>query len=526
MEASRLVKGTLWVSVSRLLEGVVALVFSVYVARSLGGDYGYVGATMGVYGILNIASQLGIGSANTRFVAALAAKGETGPARTTVSRAFLLEGLVATIFSIGLYISADVLATDIFSKPEMASYLRLVSPMLLIGGLGGIWLSTFQGIHRYDAFAILITVNPFVRLAVAVALLAMGWGVEGALLGFIMGHAATLAVGTAIGLALVPKELPAGKDKGSDIEGPPSSRTLLTFGSVVTLGTMATVVYEWTDKLMLTASNPIEDVAYYTIAYGMVALPLLIPRAISTTYFPAISALYGSGDMDRFRSTTERVMAFTMIIMAFIPFGMMAIAPWVVGVLYGEEFLPAVAPFMVLSVWGLFRPIGLLAHAIPQSMNRPSVGAAAMGLTAVLNVVLNAVMIPLYGMMGAALATTLSYLIGFSYLTNVSMRMAGARFPWAPVSKAVVSAAVAAVVMHVAFLLLEPHFDPAGPSWSLILPVLAVGFSGLGLYILLLGLTRAVTREDARFVRSLGIFGTGRLADVLERVANMRRKPR
>jgi O-antigen/teichoic acid export membrane protein len=254
----------------------------------------------------------------------------------------------------------------------------------------------------------------------------------------------------------------------------------------------------------------------------MVALPLLIPRAIYTTYFPAISSFHGAGDMDRLRNTTERVMAFTMIIMAFIPLAMMAIAPWIIGLLYGEEFLPAVAPFMVLSVWGLVRPVGLLAMAIPQSMNRPSVGAGAMGLTAVLNVVLNAIMIPIYGMMGAALATTVSYIIGFTYLTEISLRMAGSRFPWAPVSKAVASAAMAAVVMHGAFLMLEPSFDSAGTSWSLILPVMVVGFAGLGLYVLLLGLTRAVTVEDARFVRSLGIFGTGRLADVMERIAKIR----
>ena len=216
------------------------------------------------------------------------------------------------------------------------------------------------------------------------------------------------------------------------------------------------------------------------------------------------------------------MMGTTLVLMAFVPFAMMAIAPWIVGLLYGEFFLDAVAPFLILSVWGLVRAAGQLAYNIPKGVGRPMVGAWAMVLTAALNVGFNVVLIPPLGVIGAALATTISYIVGFSYLTNVALRMVGARFPWSKVLRAVASAAVAAIVMLALFLLLEPNFDPSGASWTLITPVLAVGFGGLGVYILMLGVTNAVNENDAKFVREMGLWGTRTASRVILRIARLR----
>jgi O-antigen/teichoic acid export membrane protein len=520
LEVDRLVRGTIWVSASRVIEGVIALFFSIVVARWLGGDYGFVGAAMGIFGILNVVSRLGIPQASTRFVAHLSAKGENMAARMAVRRTLALEGALTVCASIALFLLRNVLAEDVFGKPGLADPLLIVSPMLFLAGVGGVWLSTFQGLHRYGVFSLLVTVNPVVRMGSAVIFLFLGWGVEGALLGYLAGHAAATLLGTGLGLVLVPRDLPIDRSEEATSKDPARVSELLKFGSAVMVGTMAVQIFEWTDKLMLTAWQPIEEVAFYTIAFGMVSLPLLIPRAIHVTFYPTISSLHGAGDAEGLRKATERVMRFTMVLMAFIPLAMMAIAPWVVGLLYGELFLPAVAPFMILSVWGLIRPVGLIAYSIPKGVGRPIVGAGAMVMTAVLNVGLNAMLIPAWGTVGAAVATTISYVVGFTYLTIVALRMVDASFPWSPVVRAVGSALVAALAMLVAFLLL-PGVDPEGPSWALILPVIVVGFMGLAIYIVLLGFTRAVTHEDADLVSSLGIPGSRWLQPLVMKVASL-----
>jgi O-antigen/teichoic acid export membrane protein len=282
---------------------------------------------------------------------------------------------------------------------------------------------------------------------------------------------------------------------------------LVKCGAAVTIGTTAAVVFEWTDKLMLAAMQPIEEVAFYTIAFGMVSLPLLLPRAINITFYPTVSTLQGAGDMEGLKRTTERVMRLTMMMMAYVPIGMIAIAPWIVELLYGEFFLPAVAPFVILSIWGLVRPVGLLAYSIPKGLGQPMVGAKAMVLTALLNVVLNLVLIPLYGLRGAAVATTTSYVIGFSYLTVIALRMVDARFPWVPVVKAVISAGIAGVVMFLLYAYISPEVDASGSVLNLLAVTVATGFAGLGI---------------GHLVRTLGIPGSRVVCFAIQSLAGLK----
>ena len=525
----RLVKGTLQVSASRAVEGVVALAFSIVVARTLGDDYGYVGAAMGVWGIINIVSTIGVPIANTKYVADLSARRGNEAARASVARTMLLEGVLTGIAAVLLFLLAAPLADSVFHKPGLAGPLRVVSPMLLVAGLGGVWLSTFQGLHRYGSFSLIVALNPVVRLGGAVAFLALGYGVAGALLGYLAGHVAALLAGTAMGAYLLGRDLPTcepGEGVAVDAEvvcAPPGYGELLSFGAAVTIGNVAVVVFEWADKIILAAWRPIGDVALYTIAFGMVAIPLVLPRSVNTAFYPLVSSLHGRGDSAGLRRATEHVMRLTLMVMGFVTFTMMAVVPWLVGLLYGEHFEGSEAPFLVLALWGFVRPVGLLALSIPQGMGRPMVGSRALLAMMALNIALNLALIGPFGIMGAAVATTSSYIVGFAYLTHVAFDMAGARFPWDGAIRSLGSALGAALCV-LGLRLALPSVTLLSPATVLLPALLVAALLGLGVYMLLLGLSRAVLEEDVAFVRGLGFFGSRTLARIVAFLCRMRPK--
>lgn len=522
-----LVKGTLQVSASRAVDGVVGLAFSVIVARTLGPDYGYVGAAMGVWGVLNIVSTVSVPIANTRYVADLTSRRGNEAARTSVGRTMLLECVLTAVAAVALFLLAGPLADDVFHKPGLAGPLRIVAPMLLFAGVSGVWLSTFQGLHRYGPFASIVAINPLVRLGGAVVFLALGWGVAGAMYGFLVGHAAALLLGTALGAVLLARDLPpSDPDQGTVVDSevlcvPPRYGELLSFGAVVTVGTVASVVFESVDKLMLAAWRPIGEVAIYTVAFGMVAVPLVLPRSVNVAFYPLVSTLNGRGDMATLRRVIAQVMRLMLLIMGFVTFTMMALAPWLLGLLYGEDFAGAVAPFMVLALWGFVRPVGTLAFSIPQGMGRPMVGAWGMVLTMALSVGLNAALIPMFGIMGAAVATTFSYALGFSYITYSAFRLVGATFPWDAALRAMGSAAGAAAAAFALRYALA-SVTATSPAAVLLPALLVGGLLALGVYLLLLGLSRAVSEEEVAFVRGLGFFGSRTLARIVAFLCRMR----
>jgi peptidoglycan biosynthesis protein MviN/MurJ (putative lipid II flippase) len=149
------------------------------------------------------------------------------------------------------------------------------------------------------------------------------------------------------------------------------------------------------------------------------------------------------------------------------------------------------------------------------------VGTTAMVLTMCLNIALNAALIPRYGNMGAAVGTTVSYVIGFSYLAHVAFKMAGAKFPWDGAARALGSAlAAAAAVVALRYLL--PGLTATSPVHVLLPAIMVAGFLALGLYLLFLGLSRAVREDDVAFVEGMGFFGSRTLSRVVAYLVAMR----
>ena len=94
---------------------------------------------------------------------------------------------------------------------------------------------------------------------------------------------------------------------------------------------------------------------------------------------------------------------------AVVPFVLLA-GP-VIGLFYGDQFDSAVRPAQVLVVGMLLGGAAGVASGYLYGRGRPGLNSVAFGLGLVVTVVLDLLLIPAYGAMGAAVASTVTYLL-------------------------------------------------------------------------------------------------------------------
>ena len=98
---------------------------------------------------------------------------------------------------------------------------------------------------------------------------------------------------------------------------------------------------------------------------------------------------------------------------------------WGIALVLGEVYLPAWLPLVILAaaqlLTGLFGPVAMLLNM--QGLEKRTVGAGV--FAAASNVALNAVLIPRYGMVGAAVATGASLLVWNISLGLLLLRVTG-----------------------------------------------------------------------------------------------------
>ncbi|MEL6815977.1 MAG: flippase [Cyanobacteria bacterium J06598_3] len=180
------------------------------------------------------------------------------------------------------------------------------------------------------------------------------------------------------------------------------------------------VINARTDVLMLGSLRGVEAVGLYVPVNRGAQLITFILVAVGGTIAPTIASTYANGQMiDLQRLVTKSVRVITGVAFLF------AVALIILGnrylSLFGPEFVLGRRALFVLCI-GTFISTALgLSYLVLNMTGHERFTALMSWFTTVLNVVLNAVLIPLWGVEGAALATSSSLVIG-SFISLIAVR--------------------------------------------------------------------------------------------------------
>ena len=179
---------------------------------------------------------------------------------------------------------------------------------------------------------------------------------------------------------------------------------------ILFLPIIATSVYQYLSKIMLSAWSTEAEVGFYQNAENIVTLPSFITTAIETVLMPYASNLVANGDNDEqlFRSTLK----YTSIMSIAMAFGMFAIAkdfiPWYLGKGF-ERSAVLVMMMAPIVFFNSFSTVMRYQYIIPHEMDHANLAAMFSG--AGTDIILNLILIPRFGAAGAAAATVASYLV-------------------------------------------------------------------------------------------------------------------
>ena len=160
------------------------------------------------------------------------------------------------------------------------------------------------------------------------------------------------------------------------------------------------------DVFLLARWTDSEQTGYYVAAVSVATVATVFPGVVGTLVFPRLAA--SPDPRERWR-ITRRAFLLSGAVMAVVAAGVAAFAPWIVRLLFGEAFGPAVAPlrWSMLAVWMLSSNSILMKHFSADGTSWVVVYSPA--LATLVNLALNALLIPGLGTVGAALASVGAY---------------------------------------------------------------------------------------------------------------------
>lgn len=165
-------------------------------------------------------------------------------------------------------------------------------------------------------------------------------------------------------------------------------------------------IYHIMDKTMLGIISDYENSGYYYSADKIINIPMGIISGFSTVILPRFSSLVSENRMNEYRRLFSRSLQTTCAFACYVAFGISAVAREFVPFFFGAGYSPCVALIQVLSSVILIKTISFTIryqYLIPCKKEKYYISSVVVG--AGINLVVNLLLIPKTGAMGAAIGT-------------------------------------------------------------------------------------------------------------------------
>jgi O-antigen/teichoic acid export membrane protein len=363
------------------------LVGARYLGPALKGDYA---AAMAFFAVGLVLGELGQQAAIVYYVAH-----DGGRAADYVRTSRNIMLVTGSLVAVAGVLLAPLLADGRSNETLAIRILFLSSPIAFVDGSFTYALQA-QNIRRW---MVALVVQPITYLIFIVIGAASGW------LDLI--SAALIVAGSLLAQAIVAAAFCQHEGLLHGRHDRVLGRRVIVYGTSQLLTTTPTTVNTNLDQLILSQTVPIAGLGQYALASSLttIATPLVGP--IGMVLFPRLAAGHESGS--RSRLVQRRAVLVTVAVSGVVMLALAATAGTLVPLAFGHRFRPAVELIWIMAPAGVFVCVNRVAADLLRGRGRPLSAALAQGVGAVLTIAMLAILIPAFGVVGAAVTTSVTY---------------------------------------------------------------------------------------------------------------------
>lgn len=385
-------KNTFWLAIAEIVSGFLRLALLIYVARILGvTEYGKFTFAFSFVSVIAIFSDLGIIDIITREFS------RNKEREKDFSAILALEVILSALTLIVMILGSFFITSD----PVIQKIIWILSVFILITSFSGAFYSFLRSRQRmeYEAGvkiiqAITMVVVVFFAIYYTPSVISLSYG-------YLFSNVITLVL-LLLFFSIFIQPLTLRFDK--------NIFKLLKISWPLSLGNMTVWFYISVSSIMLGYFNLITENGWYSAASRVAFIALLPATLIIASFYPVLSKFF-LVSKEKIQKSWDYMMQSMVFLAVPVVMGGIALAPKIIGFFYTPEFTPSifVFKFLIFAVGINFinYPYSLLLVVADQQ--KKNFFLIMIGIIA--SIILNFILIPLYDLNGAIVATVISSLL-------------------------------------------------------------------------------------------------------------------
>lgn len=405
----RIGRGSAIILIGFVLGTAFQYLYKIVLARILGpSDFGVFIQGMAIMQSIAAVALLGLSLTIPRYVSFYSGRGKEDKIDSTIATGSLMALASSIAISLLLLSSSEIIALKVFSDSALIEPLRIFAVAIPFFVTMKVVLSLFQG--QEDAYRSVVLDDflwsSLIFLSVGLVVF-FGYGIVAATIAYMLSTAVSALIAIYWYRSKYSFEYQFSRTE---------ARRLLVFSWPLLIISIFGSLNRWFDVLMLGWLSVSADAGIYDVAFSLSGYVAVLLEIVGFMFLPVVSGFQAKNDSSKIREiyrTVSRWMTITSIPMLA---AILVFPKEVIELLFGAQYVSAAVPLSILGLGFFYKVLKGPAEFTLISLGKTRRLLIGKTVIATLIVFLNLLLIPIYGLIGAAVSTLIAYLIGDSII--------------------------------------------------------------------------------------------------------------
>ena len=450
---------------------------------------GAIALFIAIVGLFNIIFSFGLGTAAQHFTSYNLGKRDYPSVRHTIRKIIFLGFLLSIVGFLFLIASAEPISLLFLHSTNYTTLVRLLSVVTLGNILFGVLNGALLGLQNFRLSAILNIVIWVSYYFGSILFALFLRNVDTIVFGWIIG----ISTGVILELAFVLKFI-------SRYQGPgraPSTNYLFAYSMPVLLSSLISYGAAYADRFVVAGLLNLSELGVYNFALLIVSSIAFLAVPFNNILLPKFSQYFSEDSREKISQSVRGSSLLLSSLYTPAALGIAALSPMVLDLLGGKSYEGASSALLIIMVLSsVFIASNILTQAIA-SVRRTKLFIYSSGMALAANVIFSIILIPYFGLIGAAFGFSSVYAATFAILYIYARRENLVSFDLSGTVKVWISSAIMFAVVIAFRDLIQPsiHFS--------LLTLPAYILLGAGVYLASARMLKVFSHEDKTMILSL-----------------------
>lgn len=369
-------------------------------------EFGLFYAVIAFLGLLGVLRGLGYDRALITFIPKFKSQADSQSIKNSILYSSVVLFITNLIIIVLIFLLADFFGINYFKHSFAPTLLKLMAISFFIDSFTYLTKFLFQGFQKMGLFSSIDLVRMIMILLISYIGFKLKYGLMSPVIAYLITPFIILLVYTPI---LIRKIFPDFFRVKFDWNKALFKKISNYSFHLILLSTVG-ITFRYTDSVLLTYFRGLKEVAVYNAILPTALLLWYFPMAIYNVLWPMTAEFWNKGKIIELKKGIELLYKYSLIIIAPFALLMFVFSGTILQLLYGNEYLVGRSALQILIVGMIFFVFYAINNGIFYGIEKPKINTIILIIGSVISFILNIILIPKFGFIGASIAASVSYI--------------------------------------------------------------------------------------------------------------------